>query len=187
MIGSRPLTADEVAKVSDRLSARNRMLFVLGLKTGFRVSELLSLTVADVIRPDGEIAETVAVSRKNMKGKVSGRTVALHHDARRVIDLWRKSCPLDVFDDGFLFAGPSGNPISRIQAWRILTDAYKAAGLHGKLGTHAMRKTFANRVFTKLNRDLVRTQKAMGHVSMSSTVSYLAFADSEVDDAILGA
>ncbi len=187
MIGSRPLTTEEVARVSDKLGARDRMMFVLGLKTGFRVQELLSLQVSDVIRDDGEIVDVVSVSRQNMKGKVSGRTVALHRDAKLAIDKWRRSCPLDSVPDAPLFAGPSGVAISRVQAWRVLTAAYRAAGVFGKLGTHAMRKTFANRVYNKLGKDLPRTQKALGHVTMSSTVSYIAFADAEVDKAVLEA
>lgn len=183
MKGARPLDAEEVRKVSDKLSPRDRTLFVLGIKTGFRISELLSLRVSDVLRSDGSITQAVSVSRKNMKGKGSGRTVALHHDARVALEAWCKSCP----QDGYLFAGPTGKPISRVQAWRLLNDAYEAAGVQGKLGTHAMRKTFANRVYNKLGKDLPKTQNALGHKNMSSTVSYIAFTQSEVDDAILGA
>ncbi len=48
-----------------------------------------------------------------------------------------------------------------------------------------MRKTFARRVHEKLGKDLVKTQKAMGHRSINSTVSYLSFNEEEIDDAIL--
>ena len=176
MIGSRPLTSSEVSLVSARLAPRDRAMFILGLRTGFRISEILSLKVSDVRNLNGEIVTAVSVSRCNMKGKVSGRTVALHREARQELELLCKSCR----QDDVLF------PIGRMQAWRILNNAYQAAGVYGKLGTHAMRKTFANRVYEKLGKDLLRTQKALGHVSISSTVSYLAFADSEVDAAILG-
>jgi site-specific recombinase XerD len=46
--------------------------------------------------------------------------------------------------------------ISREQAWRILTEAFAANELSGKLGTHAMRKTFANRMYDLLKHDLVK-------------------------------
>jgi integrase len=52
MIGARPLTNGEIANVLNAFTgayaARDRALFVLGLKSGFRISEMLSLRVSDV-------------------------------------------------------------------------------------------------------------------------------------------
>jgi site-specific recombinase XerD len=53
--------------------------------------------------------------------------------------------------------------------------------LTGKLGTHCMRKTFANRVYQRLNHDLVKAQRALGYRNINSTVSYLSFAEEEID------
>jgi integrase len=66
-----------------------------------------------------------------------------------------------------------------------LHDAVTANELTGKLGTHVMRKTFANRVYQQLNHDLVKTQRALGHKHINSTVGYLSFAEEEIDAAIL--
>jgi integrase len=77
--------------------------------------------------------------------------------------------------------------ISREQAWRILQEAFGANELTGKLGTPAMRKTFANRMDEKLNRDLVKVQRAMGHRNINSTVAYLSFREEDIADAILAA
>jgi integrase len=81
----------------------------------------------------------------------------------------------------------SNQPTTRIQAWRILQEAFAANELTGKLGTHAMRKTFANRVYEKLNHDLVKSQRALGHANINSTVQYLSFREEEIDAAILAA
>jgi len=45
--------------------------------------------------------------------------------------------------------------------------------------------TFANRVYHQLNHDLVKTQQAMGHKNINSTVAYLSFVEDEIDQAIL--
>jgi integrase len=74
-----------------------------------------------------------------------------------------------------------------VQAWRILHDAYKANELTGKLGTHAMRKTFANRVYELLKYDMLKTQHAMGHANIQSTIAYLSFREEEITAAILAA
>ena len=51
MKGTRPLDNDEIRRVSTcftgTFEARNRGLFMLGVSTGGRISELLSLRVAD--------------------------------------------------------------------------------------------------------------------------------------------
>ena len=75
--------------------------------------------------------------------------------------------------------------MTRVAAWAMLKRAFQKCGLTGKLGTHCMRKTFAIRVYHNLGKDLIKTQRAMGHASVNSTVSYLSFAESDVDDAIL--
>ena len=55
----------------------------------------------------------------------------------------------------------------------------------GKLGTHSMRKTFADRIYDRLDGDLAKTQKALGHKNINSTVQYLSFREEEIDEAIL--
>jgi len=87
----------------------------------------------------------------------------------------------------FVFRSRKGGnrPISKVQAWRILHEAVTTNEITGKVGTHAMRKTFANRVYHQLNRNLVKTQRAMGHRHINSTVAYLSFVEDEIDQAIL--
>jgi integrase len=54
MNGCRPLTDAEVELVrktfAGRYAARDRCLFILGIETGFRISELLSVRLGDVWR-----------------------------------------------------------------------------------------------------------------------------------------
>jgi integrase len=186
MKGSRPLTDQEVTIASKSFSgtyaARNKALFLLGVRTGFRVSELLSLRVEDVYQ-NGQVADRVTVRRANMKKKIEGRTVVLHPEAKAAVATWLVEAYLT---EGPLFPSRRGNgAISRVQAWEILQEAYEANGLTGQLGTHAMRKTFANRVYTALKGDLVKTQRALGHKNINSTVSYLSFREEDIDAAIL--
>ena len=85
----------------------------------------------------------------------------------------------------FLSRKGVNRPITTVQVWRILHDAVVANELTGTLGTHTMRKTFAHRVYERLSRDLVKTQRALGHANINSTVSYLSCADEEIHAAIL--
>ena len=173
----------------------------MGHCTEFRISELLSLTVADVLK-HGKIVDPLSVQRQHMKGgqagKTSGRAVALHPEARAALSVWLERLTkmlkgtLDPATPVFCSRVRDKSTglrrhISREQAWRILKEAFNSNELAGKLGTHAMRKTFCNRMYDKLNHDLVKTQRAMGHANINSTVQYLPFREEEIDAAVLAA
>ena len=71
---------------------RNRTLFMLGLFTGYRIAELLSLRLADVCNItiqdktiNAQVFERVTVASKYMKGKKSARSVILSDMARALL------------------------------------------------------------------------------------------------------
>ena len=193
MKGCRPLTDPEVEQTLQALSglyaSRDRALFLLGVRSGFRISELLSLRLLDVC-PRGKIVDRVTVARRHMKKKVEGRTLLLHPEAREALEVWLSELRELGYmtSDVWVFQSRKGRnqAMSRVQAYRILHAAFERVGIEGTLGTHSMRKTFANRMYERLDHDLLKTQKALGHKNINSTVSYLSFRQEEIDEAILG-
>ena len=193
MKGCRPLTEEEVQATLRAFegpqAARDRALFLLGVRSGFRISELLSLRLGDVC-PRGRVAERISVARRHMKKKVEGRSVLLHPEARTALEEWIAELERrgQADGEGFVFRSRKGSngALSRVQAFRLLRAAFERAGVEGSVATHSMRKTFANRVYERLGRDLLKTQKALGHKNINSTVSYLSFRQEEIDEAILG-
>lgn len=192
MKGSRNLTPQEVELVltklgtlNNRYSSRNQLLFIMGVKTGFRISELLSLKRKDVIQ-HGKPVTKVTVTRANMKGKLESRSVALHTAVYPYLLQWIKEASIDT-DDQSIFLSQSGKQMTPRAAAYVLDEAFDCCRLQGKLGTHTMRKTFANNVHTLLNNDLVKTQAALGHKWISTTAQYIAFREEDVDAAVLSA
>jgi integrase len=192
MKGCRPLTDAEVHLVSRSFggtyAARDRALFILGIKSGFRIAELLSVRVGDVWQ-HGRVVDQLTVRRAHMKQQREGRTVPLHPDAKAALATWLlivRQQP-GVTGQTYLFRSRKGGnrPISPVQAWRILREACEANELTGKLGTHCMRKTFAQKVYHQLGYDLIRTKRALGHQNISNTERYLSFAEDEIHAAIL--
>lgn len=192
MKGCRPLSDFEVEEVlasfGGRYARRDRALFLLGVKTGFRISELLSLTVGDVFQ-HGRMVERVSVSRRHMKKKTEGRTVPLNAQAAEAVRLWVEQMRGQggVTPKTVLFRSRKGDnkPISRVTAYKILRVVFEDNEFSGKLGTHSMRKSFANVVHERLGRDISKTKKALGHKNINSTDSYLSFLQEEIDEAIL--
>jgi len=173
---SRDLKDTELTLILDQMtSLRDRALFIVGTKTGFRISELLSLRIEDVSQEDGSIRDTLTVHRRNMKGKRSSRSVPLHPQAKEAL-----KCYLETgLVTNKLF------PVTRQHAWRIISGAADKAGLSGTISTHSLRKTFGMNVYIRTGKNVVAAQKALGHESLASTTHYLSIGQDEVDAAIL--
>lgn len=189
MKGMRPMSAKEVLLVPTKLQPRDRALFILGCRSGFRISELLALRVRD-IWSKGRVVRRVWLSKRHTKGCLEGRSLPVHQLARASLAVWlgelRRAGKAEP--NCYLFRSRKGGnkAISRVQAWRVLAAAYDQAGLEGRLGTHAMRKTFAKVVYKATGNDLVATKLALGHRDIGTTVDYLAPDQELVDRAVLG-
>lgn len=184
MQGCRPLNREERRAVLAHATPREAALLAIGFCTGFRISELLSLTVGAVIDPNGRPLARVSVQAGNTKTKV-GRTVVLNADAQKAAARWTKG--RDRTEPLFPSRKGGGKrAIGRIQAWRLLKEVFALAGVYGQTGTHSLRKTFAAECYRLLNGAIEKVRVALGHKSITSTICYLSFATAEVDSAILG-
>jgi site-specific recombinase XerD len=188
MKGSRPLTRAQVKallKATD--SIREKALLTLGFATGYRISELLSLRVADVAT-NGVIHSHVTVKASNTKTK-QGRTVLLNSDAKKALLAlvnWLKAKGLDANAPLFVSRKHVNGyaAISRQQAHKLLKDLFAAIGEFGNVSTHTLRKTFAKAIYEATGGKIELVQIALGHVAITSTVSYLSFNTQSIDDAI---
>jgi integrase len=169
-------------------AARDRALFTLGILSGFRITELLSLRVKDVLQ-HGHLVDRVTVPRRHMKRKTQSRTVILHPQAKAALHAWLAALQTQatVTPETYVFKSRNGpnQPISRRRALRLLQAICRSHGMTGQLGTHSMRKTFANNVYERLGRDLVKTQHALGQQNITTTIRYLSFREEEIEAAIL--
>jgi len=188
MRGSRPLSRIQVKailKATD--SIREKALLTLGFATGYRISELLSLTVADIYT-NGVIHSHVTVKASNTKTK-QGRTVLLNSDAKKALATlvtWLKAKGLD--DTAPLFVSRKHTngfaAITRQQAGRLLKDLFALVGEFGNVSTHTMRKTFAKAIYDMTGGKIELVQQALGHRSIASTIAYLSFNSDTIDNAI---
>lgn len=178
---ARELTDTEIETIVAHLvrepfAARNIALVRVLQCCGYRISEVLSLRVADVVEFD-RVADQITVSRRNMKGKIRSRTIVLRAEAKGALSRYVTS---DMSQNSRLF------DISRQHADRIIRNAAKACRIPGKVSAHSFRKAFCMRVYSNSGKDIAVTQRAMGHVSLSSTSHYVSAPQTAVDAAILG-
>lgn len=190
MLGCRPLSSDEVSRIlksfSGKYATRNRCLFVLGVLAGFRIKEMLSLRVKDVVA-NQKIRAFLRVARRHMKGSKKSRIVYLAKEARlAILDQVRalKYPGRDVFL--FRAQGDKNKAISYTHARRVLLDACESCGAVDQVGTHSMRKTFANNLYDLMLDELAEGKNVdpfmevsvgLGHADPKSTTHYLSFRD----------
>lgn len=180
MAGCRNLSDEEITIVINNLkNDRDKALFVLGYTTGFRISELLSITIKDVYDyHNNKISDYVKVYRRNMKGQTTSREMPLHSKAKEHIKKLIEPYTDKMYRHYPLFMTRSNNvkhvkAISRVTAHSVLKQAFKDATLTGTLATHSMRKSFAMKIYKASGNDLMLLQNALGHSSIITTVKYL--------------
>lgn len=176
-----------------RLAMRDRCLLLVGLNTGFRISELLSMRVGDVWR-DGRMLERVLVQRRHMKGKHSSRDVELNDAAVSAIRAWLpvlfgwRGCA----DDLYLFQSSKGGRMTRQQAGRIVSGMARQLGFPPRVATHTLRKTFATTIYQDALRrwqpgaiEPIRvTMMSLNHASVETTEKYIGVSDKVVNYAV---
>ena len=191
MKGTRPLDNAEIRKVSAAFSGtfaiRNRSLFMLGVSVGGRISELIALKVNDVWQNNKSVADLL-FDRKIVKGGEVSRAVPVNVDGRQAIEdlvAWHLDLYGNIEATRPLFPSRKGQGLkamTRIAAHDALKNAFGAAGLNGKLGTHSLRKSYAQRLYEQTN-DIYAVQEMLGHQSVVTTQRYLGVNYASVRDA----
>ena len=174
MKGTRPLDNDEIRRVSSAFTGtfevRNRGLFMLGVSTGGRISELLSLCVGDVYQ-NGTAVTDLLFDKSIVKGGETSRAVPVNIDGREAIDrliAWHREKYGNTASTRPLFPSRNGQglqPMSRRTAHNVLKDAFMDAGLNGHIATHSFRKSFAQRLYEQ-SGDIFLVQELLGHKSV---------------------
>ncbi len=171
-----PIRDKEVIKdIIDYLrlkSDRDALLFMFGIYSGLRVSDIIKLRVRDVKGKD----------RMTVKETKTGKEKIL-----KINSMLRKEIAVYIIgkkDYEVLFKSPRGinKPISRQQAYNIINNAGKHFGLE-RIGTHTMRKTFGFHIYQK-TKDITLVQKLLNHSSPEFTLAYIGMTQKTMEDAV---
>jgi site-specific recombinase XerD len=161
----------------DRYAIRNAAIVEVLLGTGLRVSELCSLTVADLFLERGNPSVLVRLGkgRKSRLVAISAKLAAYLSDfiARKRND------GEPVLPRSPLFLSERRRAMHRSAVHRVWKAALKSAGLPLHHGVHATRHSYAVEVYRR-TRDLRLTQRLLGHSSPNTTQVYASLLDDDV-------
>ncbi|MFZ5690880.1 MAG: tyrosine recombinase XerC [Pseudomonadota bacterium] len=147
--------------------ARDAAVLALLYGSGLRIAEALSLKLRDVPEPGGR--DTMTVTGKGNKARMVPVLPAVTAMIRDYIAL----CPYDLPDDGPLFVGAKGGPLSPRIIQLTMERLRGALGLPDTATPHALRHSFATHLLSR-GGDLRAIQELLGHASLSTTQIYTA-------------
>ena len=158
---------------------RNHLLLVIGSHTALRVSDILSLTWKDVY--DEEKAEFSTHISLTEKKTGKAKIVALHPRVIAALELYLPHRRGEV-----LFASATNSlvAISRVQAWRILSEAATSIELGIRVSAHALRKTFGYHCWRR-GVPVNVLMEIYNHTSYEVTRRYLGVTQDDLNRAYL--
>ena len=195
---------ETIKKLLKQQNLRDYCLFVLGINSGLRISDLLKLKISDVIEKN-KIKDRIRL-REIKTGKY--KDFPLSDNTKQAIKEYLKTRDYKENEPLFvsrkrnraeaerLCEGKDCNAVNgevsrgnkgflmRNQAYKIINDVAKSIGIKEKIGTHTLRKTFGYHAYNN-GYDIALIQKLFNHSSPSVTLRYIGITQDEMDDVYL--
>ncbi len=154
-------------------SPRDYALFVMGINTNLRASDLVGIMVGQVRNlKTGD--DLVLVERKTGKE----RCITLNASVIDAIQIHLTSSDLEDADP--LFKSRKGGRLTVPSINRLVKGWCAAINLKGNYGSHSLRKTFGYHMRTTFKVDLPTLMTVFNHATQRQTLAYLGVQPSEV-------
>lgn len=170
-------TLEEIEKIKkyflDRQEYRNYCLFIIGITTGYRISDLLSLKFSDFFKDYETWKREIDILEQKTKKR---RTMPISEGLKTAITLYVKNKGGFLLNE-YVFKSQKGRnaPIDKSSARRIFNDMAIDLDLPYHCSTHFLRKTFAY-WFLQIHKNdvsaLAKLQEILNHSSEKITLKY---------------
>jgi len=171
---------DSMKKILRATNLRDHCLFVLGINSGLRISDLLKLDIRDVMDDRRRVRDRISI-RETKTGK--SKDFPIGDTARKAI-LEYLATRSYTFNDPLFLSRKGGHALKRQQAYKIINDTARAVGIKENIGTHTLRKTFGYHAYQS-GVSLTVLQKLFNHSAPSVTLSYIGITQDELDEVYL--
>jgi integrase len=175
----------KIAQIKNQLRGQRRyrdlLLFVVGINTALRISDLLELRVEHFFDDHQRIRQRFWI-KEQKKGK--RQEVVINDSIREALEEYLTAYPEIIVDhQHFIFFNTKANsfmqPIRRGQSWKVITTICRQVGLRGNFGTHSLRKTWGYHARMQ-GVDLALIMHKLNHESVAYTKRYLGITDDEL-------
>ena len=176
----------KIAQIKNLLRGQGRyrdlFLFVVGINTALRISDLLPLKISHFLDERGQIKRRFWI-RERKRGKRSELTI--NKSIREALQEYLAAYP-GIVTDGerpvfFSTQSPTyAEAIKRHQAWKFISSICRDVGLTGNYGTHTLRKTWGYHARMQ-GVDVALIMHKLNHSSLVYTKRYLGITDDELE------
>jgi integrase len=176
----------KIAQIKNLLRGQKRfrdlLLFVMGINTALRISDLLQLQIGHFLDEQKRVKNRFWIKERK-RGK--RHEIVINTSIREALDEYLVTFP-DIGDDSnnFVFFSTTKNDysisIKRGQAWKFITSICREAGLSGDFGTHSLRKTWGYHARMS-GVDLALIMHKLNHESVAYTKRYLGITNDELE------
>lgn len=154
---------------------RDRAMLELLYATGIRVSELISLKVADM-----NLSMEYVVCHEKSKDRI----IPFGSSAKKALEIYLEKTREQMVgkaESEYLFVNCSGKPMSRQGFWKLIKYYAEKVGIEKEITPHTFRHSFAAHLLEN-GADIQSVQKMMGHADVSTTQMYVEMQSGNVRD-----
>ncbi len=179
----------KLAQIKNQLRGEQRyrdfLLFVVGINTALRVSDLLALRIGDFVDEHGQVCQRFWI-REQKRGK--RHEIIINDSIRDALTEYLSTYP-GITDNptNFVFFNTRTNnhqeAIKRGQVWKFISAICENVGLQGNFGTHSLRKTWGYHARMS-GVDLALIMHKLNHNSLTYTKRYLGITNEELETVI---
>lgn len=173
------LTSKEVELLLDQpkdvdlKGIRDKAMLEFAYATGMRVTEIISLDMADVNLEEGYVTCKHGAKQRNIPlGNLSLKALKEYvEEARDIL--------VKTEEEQALFVNINGSRLTRQGFWKIIKFYKEQAHITKDITPHVLRHSFATHLLQN-GADLKSIQTMLGHSDISSTQVYMQFQDESI-------
>jgi len=182
-----PITSKRLIKrIKSDLADRPRdlALFVVGINTALRASDLLVLKTLQIQHLS--VGDSLVVHERKTK---KNRRITINQAVHKVLRVW-----LEQNDSEWLFPSQRKDKVLSVQALNVLVKKWcEAAHIETGIkqngtnyGSHTLRKTFGYWQRIDASVPIHTLMKIFNHSSQAITLTYLGIQEQEIEDVYMG-
>ncbi len=154
------------------IGVRDRCMLELLYATGLRVSELVSLSLANIDMAAGLLRVTGKGDKE--------RLIPFGEEAAHWLNTWLAMRPAE---SSFIFSGRGGKAMTRQNFWQRIKLHAQSAGIHPEPSPHTLRHAFATHLLNH-GADLRAVQMLLGHANVTTTEIYTHVSKARLHDLV---
>ena len=175
---------DQIARIKRNLKAEKTAvwyaLFVIGINTNLRVSDLLGLKWANVWLEDTTTLRDHIELTEQKTGKK--RRIKLTDPIADALTYLLENIREPEAGDNIIRNPLTRTPYSREHISRTLAKEAKAVGIQDSLGIHGLRATWGFHAVATFHQPITLIQHAYNHSNQRQTMDYLGLTDEQLTE-----